>query len=100
MSSDKYSLIAEGIYEKGFTYGSLKFGAKHIQSFTKQEVQQNGVFKSDLNQMETSVFSEWNHSKDKFSCSLGLKANRVHFLISQLIRVIITSCLKPCWDID
>ena len=21
----------------------------------------------------------WNHSKDKFSCSLGLKANRVHF---------------------
>lgn len=56
MSSDKYSLIAEGIYEKGFTYGSLKFGAKHIQSFTKQEVQQNGVFKSDLNQMETSVF--------------------------------------------
>lgn len=79
LSSDKYSLIAEGIYEKGFTYGSLKFGAKHIQSFTKQEVQQNGVFKSDLNQMETSVFSEWNHSKDKFSCSLGLKANRVHF---------------------
>ena len=79
LTSDKYSLIAEGIYEKGFTYGSLKFGAKHIQSFTKQEVQQNGVFKSDLNQMETSVFSEWNHSKDKFSCSLGLKANRVHF---------------------
>lgn len=77
--SDKYSLIAEGIYEKGFTYGSLKFGAKHIQSFTKQEIQQNGVFKSDLNQDESSVFSEWHYSKDNFTYSLGLRANRAHF---------------------
>ena len=77
--SDKYSLIAEGIYEKSFVYGSLKIGAKHIQSFTKQEIQQNGIFKSDLSQAETSVFSEWNHGKDKFSYSLGLKANRIHF---------------------
>lgn len=77
--SDKYSLIVEGIYEKGFTYGSLKFGAKHIQSFIKQEIQQNGIFKSDLNQAESSVFSEWFYSKDNFSYSLGIRVSRVHF---------------------
>ena len=77
--SDKYSQIAEGIYEKGFTDGSLKLGAKHIQSFTEQEIHQNGVFKSDLNQTESSVFAEWNHGKDNFSYSLGIRINRVHF---------------------
>jgi hypothetical protein len=77
--SDKYSLIAEGIYEKRFTNGSLKLGAKHIQSFTEQEIHQNGVFKSDLNQTESSVFAEWYHSKDNFSYSLGFRTNRVHF---------------------
>ncbi len=79
LTSDKYSLIAEGIYEKNFTYGSLRLGAKHIQSFTKQEIQQNGLFKSDLNQTESSLFAEWNHSKNNFSYSLGIRTNRVHF---------------------
>lgn len=82
--SNKYSLIAEGIYEKGFTYGSLKLGTKHIQSFTDQEIHQNGVFKSDLNQTESSVFAEWHHSKDNFSYSFGLRINRVHFSNSSI----------------
>lgn len=82
--SNKYSLIAEGIYEKGFTYGSLKLGTKHIQSFTDQEIHQNGVFKSDLNQTESSVFAEWHHSKDNFSYSLGIRTNRVHFSNSSI----------------
>lgn len=82
--SNKYSLIAEGIYEKGFTYGSLKLGTKHIQSFTDQKIHQNGVFKSDLNQTESSVFAEWHHSKDNFSYSLGIRTNRVHFSNSSI----------------
>ena len=79
LTSDKYSLIVEGIYEKNFTYGSLRLGAKHIQSFTEQEIQQNGFFKSNLNQAESSLFAEWNHSKNSFSYSLGLRTNRIHF---------------------
>lgn len=82
--SDKFSLIAEGIYEKAFSDGNLKFGTKHIQSFIKQEIQQNGIFKSDLNQAESFVFTEWNHSKDNFSYSLGLRTNRVHFSNSSI----------------
>lgn len=82
--SDKYSLIAEGIYEKSFTHGSLKLGAKHIQSFTQQEVRQNGTFESNLNQAESSVFTEWNHSKDNLSYSLGLRVNRVHLSNSSI----------------
>ena len=84
MVSDKYSLIAEGIYEKSFTHGSLKLGAKHIQSFTQQEVRQNGTFESNLNQAESSVFTEWNHSKDNLSYSLGLRVNRVHLSNSSI----------------
>ena len=77
--SDKYSLIAEGIYEKGFAHGNLKFGIKHIQSFTEQTINQGEEFKSDLNQAESSVFAEWFYSKGKFSYSLGLRLNRLHF---------------------
>ena len=29
-------------------------------------------------QAESSVFTEWNHSKDNLSYSLGLRVNRVH----------------------
>ena len=72
LTSDKYSLIAEGIYEKSFTYGSLKFGVKHVQSFTKQEIQQNGVFQSDLKQSESSIFSAQLQISVAYFCSIGL----------------------------
>lgn len=77
--SDKYTWIAEGIYEKRFIYAGLKVGAKHIQSFSKQKICQNGVFRSDMNRAETAVFAEWSYSKAGFSCSAGLKVNRAYF---------------------
>ena len=57
----------------------MKFGIKHIQSFTEQTINQGEEFKSDLNQAESSVFAEWFYSKGKFSYSLGLRLNRLHF---------------------
>lgn len=92
--SDKYSLIAEGIYEKGFAHGNLKFGIKHIQSFTEQTINQGEEFKSDLNQAESSVFAEWFYSKGKFSYSLGLRLNRLHFPMYLLPKAITISYPK------
>ena len=78
--SDKYSLIAEGIYEKGFAHGNLKFGIKtYSVRLPEQTINQGEEFKSDLNQAESSVFAEWFYSKGKFSYSLGLRLNRLHF---------------------
>ena len=42
-------------------------------------INQGEEFKSDLNQAESSVFAEWFYSKGKFSYSLGLRLNRLHF---------------------
>lgn len=77
--SDKFSLITEGIYEKGFAHGALKFGFKQVLSTTKQAIKQTNDFKSDLNQSESSVFAEWIYGKDKLGYSLGLQLNRTHF---------------------
>lgn len=84
LTSDKYSLIAEGIYEKGFANSNMKLGAKHMQSFTKQEIQQDDVFNSDLKQAESSIFAEWDYSKNNFSYSFGIRANRIHFSNSSI----------------
>ena len=86
LNADKYSLIAESIYEKGFKYGNLKLGAKHIQSYTKQVAQQDGVFKSGLNQSESSVFGEWSHSNNHINYSLGLRFNHIHFSSNSIKR--------------
>lgn len=77
--SDKYSLIAEGVYEKEFTLGTLKAGVKHIQSFTEQTFQQTVDLKSRLRQAESTVFSEWLYNKNSFSYGVGLRLNRVYF---------------------
>lgn len=78
LMSDKYSVIGEGIYEKGFDDGKWKLGARHFQSFTKQEVRQTTVSKFALKQAESSIFTEWNYSKEPFNYSLGLRVNRIH----------------------
>jgi hypothetical protein len=76
-SSDRISLIAEGIYEKGFNRGTLKFGLKHIQSYTEQRFFQESQIQYVLNQSETALFSEWNFQSKQLNYSLGLKLNRV-----------------------
>lgn len=78
LSSGKYSLIAEGIYEKRVGYGDIKVGAKHIRTSTKQEILQDNRFISELHHIESSLFAEWNRSKNNLSYSLGLRVNRLY----------------------
>ena len=77
--SNKSSVIAEGIYEKGFDYGTLKLGAKYFQSLIKQKIQQHEVFESDQQQAEFSIFTEWSYRKKNITYSIGFRGNRVHF---------------------
>lgn len=86
LTSNKYSLIAEGIFEKGFPNGILKFGVKHVQSFTDQVIRQTNILKFDLNQVESSIFSEWSYNKNNLSYNLGLRVNRTYFSNSSISR--------------
>ncbi len=79
LTSDKYSLIAEGIYEKSFTYGSLKFGVKHVQSFYEAGNSAKWSISVQFETIKIYISLEWLHSKNNFSYSFGLRINRVHF---------------------
>jgi hypothetical protein len=73
--SKKYSIIVEGIYEKGLDNGSIKFGLWHSQFYAKQEYLQTFLSGSRLRQSESSVFSEWYYNKNNLSFSLGARWN-------------------------
>ncbi|NDV67843.1 carboxypeptidase regulatory-like domain-containing protein [Dysgonomonas sp. 25] len=75
---DKYSLIAEGIYEKGFESSKLSAGMKHTQSYTNNQYQGNVVSDVSMNNAETYAFAEYQLKKGKFNYALGLGIMRTY----------------------
>ncbi len=73
---DKYSFIAEGIYEKTFKTGKLSAGLKHTQSYTSNEYSGNVSTNVGLNFAETYGYAEYQLRKGKFNYSLGLGVMR------------------------
>ncbi|MBB4035891.1 hypothetical protein GGR21_001786 [Dysgonomonas hofstadii] len=73
---DKYSLIAEGIYEKSFKSGKLSAGLKHTQSYTKNKYEGDVATDIGLNFAETYAFVEYQLRKNKFNYTFGLGAMR------------------------
>ncbi len=77
LGGDKYSLIAEGIYEKSFKSGKLSAGLKHTQSYTKNKYEGGDVATDiGLNFAETYAFVEYQLRKNKFNYTFGLGAMR------------------------
>ncbi len=64
---DKYSLIAEGIYEKKFEKGKITTGLKHAQVFTQNQYTGNTVDEIDMNLAETYAYAEFQYQKSKFN---------------------------------
>lgn len=73
---DKYSLIAEGIYEKSFKAGKFSAGLKHTQSYTNNTYDGNVSADVGLNFAETYGYAEFQFKKNKFNYSLGLGVMR------------------------
>jgi len=69
---DKYSLIAEGIYEKTLKTGKLSAGMKHTQSYTKNVYGGNISTDIGLNFAETYGYVEYQLRKSKFNYTFGL----------------------------
>lgn len=79
VNGNKYSVISEGIYEKGFKAGRLSTGIKHTQSFTNNEYTGSSLSKTEMKQSETYAYTEFQGKIKKFNYSLGIGGSRSWF---------------------
>jgi len=75
---DKYSLIAEGIYEKKMGTGKLSAGLKHTQSYTNNVYSGNVATDISMNYAQTYGYTEYQLRKGKFNYTLGLGMMRTY----------------------
>lgn len=72
----KYSLIGEGIYEKGFDAFKLGIGMKHIQSWADNEYTGTVSAVTRMDQSDSYFYSELKGKIDKFSYVAGVGISR------------------------
>ncbi|MDR2145986.1 MAG: carboxypeptidase regulatory-like domain-containing protein, partial [Tannerella sp.] len=76
ITGKKYSLIAEGIYEKKLPGGKLTGGLRHTQSSTENIYAGNVSSRVGLDVSQTYGYAEYLLSKSKFSYTFGLGVMR------------------------
>ncbi len=79
VDGNKYSIIGEGIYEKGFKAGRLSTGIKHTQSYTNNDYTGSSISQTNMRQSETYVYTEFQGKINKFNYSLGIGGSRSWF---------------------
>ncbi len=80
INGEKYSIIAEGIYEKDFQQkGKLSVGIRYNQSRTENEYAGNILSNVNLNYSESYLFAEYTYSKNKFSLNAGLSGKYTYY---------------------
>ena len=76
----KYSLIAEGIYEKGWNKGGrLTAGIKHTQSYTDNGYEGTLSYQTQMRQTNTYGYTEFRGKKGKLNYRLGMGVTRSWF---------------------
>lgn len=78
VNGDKYSLISEGIYEKGLKNGKISGGLKHTQSYTKNVYEGNVSSDVNLKFAETYGYVEYQLRKGKFNYTFGVGGTRTY----------------------
>lgn len=73
---NKYSVIGEGIYEKGFEKGRLSAGLKHSQAFSDNTYDGNLQYKTEVKQSDTYLYTEFQGKWQKLNYTLGVGATR------------------------
>lgn len=76
VDGEKYSLIAEGIYEKRWKNGKLSGGIKHTQAYLSNDYSGDLTEQVVMNIAETYVFAEYQRSVKQFNYTLGVGATR------------------------
>lgn len=76
----KYSLIAEGIYEKGFKNGGrLSAGVRHTQGYADNAYNGTLQYNSQMKQADTYAYAQYSGKWKKLSYRLGMGVTRSWF---------------------
>jgi hypothetical protein len=75
----KYSVIAEGIYDKEFENLKLTGGLRHYQMNTENKYKGSDPVKSDMDQSKSSAFAEIQGNFKKLNYLLGIGLTRTWF---------------------
>lgn len=78
VDGEKYSLIAEGIYEKNFTKGKLSAGIKHTQSNLQNKYAGDTNETISMNTADTYAYAEYSSKIKHVDYSLGLGVMRTY----------------------
>lgn len=79
ITGKKYSLIAEGIYEKKLGNGKLTGGLKHTQSYTDNEYTGTTTTDISMQQSESVAYTEYQLRTGKWSYMANLAFSRFYY---------------------
>ncbi len=98
INGKKYSLIAEGIYEKKFNKkGILNAGIHYQQSYTKNEYTGDVKSNVDLRFSESYLFQEYRFIMSKWDFKLGLREKDLYY--GQQDSHTGTFSIQPTWQL-
>lgn len=75
----KYSLIAEGIYEKKIGTNRLSGGLKHEQAFSDNIYRNGHETNTKMNQSDSYLYGEWTGKYQKIDYTLGVGVSRYYY---------------------
>lgn len=79
VQGDKYSIIAEGIYEKEFKKGRLGAGLKHTQAYSDNVYDGTLQYSTQMKQADTYAYLQYNGKWKKLNYMVGAGATRSWF---------------------
>ena len=102
ITGNKYSLIAEGIYEKKWKTGTLTGGVRHVQSYTENNYSGNVSSHVGLVVAQTYGYAEYQLRKNKFNYALGLGTTRTFYSqdANRIEKYIFRPVLRAAYNIN
>lgn len=79
ISGDKYSLIAEGIYERKLGEGKFTAGLKYKQTYSDNTYEGTTVADVSMRQAENYIYAEYQFKKGKFGYMANLTGTRFYY---------------------
>ncbi len=79
IDGSKYSLIAEGIYERKIGQSKITGGIKHLQSYTNNKYSGTTTDNVSLRQAESSVYAEYQSRSGKWGYMVNLTGTRIYY---------------------
>lgn len=79
IEGDKYSIIAEGIYERKLGIGKLTGGIKHKQTYANNKYSGTIESETSMKQAESYLYTQYQFKKDKISYMAGITGSRFYY---------------------